>query len=103
MTFKLKNKSLIQFSCVLFHVERVEVHCTQSNTFNGMLLKESKVPYTDSNNSNTFNCTHVKRVESTVHKSIPVNLMILSLNLMKDTHWNWHCSCSLLYQQPDVI
>ena len=67
------------------------------------MSKELKVPCTNSNNSNTFNCMHVERVESTVHKSIPVNLMILSLNLMKDTHWNWHCSCSLLYQQPDAI
>ena len=29
------------------------------------MLKESKVPCIDSNNSNTFHCTHVKRVEST--------------------------------------
>ena len=29
VTFKSKNKSLIQFSCVLFHVERVKVHCTE--------------------------------------------------------------------------
>ena len=64
------------------------------------MSKESKVHCTE---SNQFNCTHVKRVKSTLHKSIPVNLMILSLNLMKYTHWNWHCSCSLLYQQPGAI
>ena len=34
---------------------------------------------------------------------ILVILMILSLNLMKYTHWNCHYSCSLLYQQLDAI
>ena len=31
------------------------------------MSKESKVSCTNSNNSNTFNCVHVERVESTVH------------------------------------
>ena len=36
-------------------------------------------------------------------QTIFVDLMILSLNLIKYTHWNCHCSCSLLYQQPGAI
>ena len=35
-------------------------------------------------------------------QTILVNLTILSLNLMKYTHWNCHCSCSLLHQQPEA-
>ena len=58
--------------------------------------------HVDTFNTTVQNIIHLMVQMSTLSiQTILVNLMILSLNLMKYTHWNCYCSCSLLYQQHD--
>ena len=80
----------MQFVLFLFDVDTV------NTLFNVM--------HVDTVDTMVQNIIHVMVQMSTLSiQTILVNLTILSLNPMKYTHWNCHCSCSLLYQQRDAI
>ena len=71
--------------CMLEMSKEIKYNCTDYET---LMLEVLKVHHMI---LNTFNGMHVGGVEA-----IPVNLLILGMNLMKYTCWNWHFISNLV-------